>query len=198
VSDLPSARQAQIVKWLSEHTEGALSIEELARRLNVSAMTIHRDLNQLAQAGQVEKVHGGVQRPTKLSAEPINHTPSCMTCGQTIGMRTDMLIQTSGEPMYACCPHCGLLAVGEQPALARDFLFGRMVNARQATYLIDGVVSLCCVPSVLCFATRLDAERFQRGFEGWLATFDEAGAHLRATHGGQMIHHIHPFDVNEG
>ncbi|MDZ4766949.1 MAG: DeoR family transcriptional regulator [Chloroflexota bacterium] len=185
---MPSARQAQIVKWLSESADGALSIDALAQRLGVSAMTIHRDLNQLAQAGQVEKVHGGVIRAHTAVPSPfVNRAPTCALCAMPVFQRTDMLIQpgAGADPLYACCPHCGLMLVEDQPALARDFLFGRMVNARQATYLLAGDVSLCCIPSVLCFATQDDGRRFQQGFNGWLATFDEARAHLMTTHGAQ-------------
>ncbi|GAA2151666.1 DeoR/GlpR family DNA-binding transcription regulator [Kitasatospora kazusensis] len=38
---------------------GGVRVNELTRRLNVSDMTIRRDLDALAKAGVIEKVHGG-------------------------------------------------------------------------------------------------------------------------------------------
>lgn len=39
--------------------KGTLKVEELARRFGVAEQTIRRDLMQLADAGQLERVHGG-------------------------------------------------------------------------------------------------------------------------------------------
>lgn len=40
-------------------SEGTLSVEDLARRLGVAEQTIRRDLAQLSNTGQLERVHGG-------------------------------------------------------------------------------------------------------------------------------------------
>ena len=42
------------------HRGGSLSVAEAERTLNVSRMTVHRDLDALAAQGLVRKVHGGV------------------------------------------------------------------------------------------------------------------------------------------
>lgn len=41
--------------------EGGVSVAELARAYEVSAITVHRDLEQLAGEGLVERVHGGAR-----------------------------------------------------------------------------------------------------------------------------------------
>ena len=51
---VPEARRQQIMDWLSE--EGSLSIRELQNRLNVSHMTVHRDLDMLAEQDKIRKV----------------------------------------------------------------------------------------------------------------------------------------------
>jgi DeoR/GlpR family transcriptional regulator of sugar metabolism len=54
--------------------EGGLSVAELARAYSVSAITVHRDLEQLAAEGLVERVHGGARAlvpPAELAAPPI-------------------------------------------------------------------------------------------------------------------------------
>ncbi|MER5866712.1 DeoR/GlpR family DNA-binding transcription regulator [Kitasatospora sp. NPDC002040] len=50
---------------------GGVRVNELTQRLNVSDMTIRRDLDALARAGAVEKVHGGaVAAGAALAHEP--------------------------------------------------------------------------------------------------------------------------------
>jgi DeoR/GlpR family transcriptional regulator of sugar metabolism len=52
-------RRAQIVDLVQ--AQGFQRIDELAERLSVSAMTIHRDLDDLVEQGLVRKVRGGAQ-----------------------------------------------------------------------------------------------------------------------------------------
>jgi DeoR/GlpR family transcriptional regulator of sugar metabolism len=49
--------------------EGGLSVAELARAYSVSAITVHRDLEQLAAEGLVERVHGGARALVPPAAE---------------------------------------------------------------------------------------------------------------------------------
>lgn len=180
--DLPHNRQSQIIAWLRK--EASLSVKELARRLNVSTMTVHRDLNKLATAGHVEKVHGGAVLAADSSLSP---QPVCSLCTGSIRERTACLITlVDGAQRRACCPHCGLLmlrdATNVGAALINDFLYGRRVNAFQAHYVVESSVTLCCVPSILAFASPTDAARFQRGFGGTLKSFDEAIRYLVSAH----------------
>ena len=90
----------------------------------------------------------------------------------------------------ACCPHCGILLLSheaeEESALAREYLYGRMVNVYQATYVLGSDVRLCCVPTVLCFASITDAEKFSHGFGGQVMNFSQALIHLASSH--QHLH----------
>ncbi len=186
MSSLPETRQRQILAYLRE--SGTLTINELVDRLGVSPMTVHRDLNRLAEAGLVKKVHGGVTLPA--AEEDISTAPRCAMCHQAINPRAAFVTHCpSGEQQHACCPHCGLMLTCKQTqptlSLTTDFLYGNMVNARQATYLIGSGVTLCCMPSVLTFGSRADAERFQQGFGGALMDFAQAQQHLRGSH---LIH----------
>ena len=184
MSELPTTRQDLILRWLGETP--SLSIDDLVSRLGVSIMTVHRDLDHLARTGQVEKVHGGVVR---VETRP-RHTRAlqlCRLCDAPVSERTQVIIQAShDEPLYACCPHCGLLLLAEvdQPIsmLAKDFIYGRMVNARTASYLVNSDITLCCQPNYLCFANTQDALKFQQGFGGQILTFAEARTTLTADH----------------
>src|SRR5262245_62833398 len=48
---------------------GAIRVSELTSLFEVSDMTIRRDLDVLASAGLIDKVHGGATAPGRLSAD---------------------------------------------------------------------------------------------------------------------------------
>jgi DeoR family glycerol-3-phosphate regulon repressor len=47
--------------------EGAVTVDGLAERFAVTAQTIRRDLTELAEAGKLERVHGGAVAPSGVS-----------------------------------------------------------------------------------------------------------------------------------
>jgi DNA-binding transcriptional ArsR family regulator len=181
--DLPAKRRDQILEWLRE--DSPLRIDVLAERLDVSIMTVHRDLNALAEMGLVEKVHGGVQLP-----DP--HTVTAATCGMChmrVKPRLHFVITTAArETERACCPHCGLLLLAREAqdatALLRDFIYGHIVNVRQAYFVVESRIAICCKPSVLAFANEEDARSFRRGFGGRVMDFAAATRYLADTHHG--------------
>ncbi len=61
----PALRRAQILQRIQR--DGGVSVAELARDHAVSAATAHRDLEELAREGLVERVHGGAR---SLNAAP--------------------------------------------------------------------------------------------------------------------------------
>ncbi len=139
MTTLPSTRQEQILDWLRH--DATLTIDTLVSRLGVSVMTVHRDLDALVQAGLVQKVRGGVRLAREQAAET-SAAPSCRLCGVAVRQRTAMTIQLSGgEQVHACCPHCGFLMLNAYDSitsvLAYDFLYGRVINAGLAFFLLD-------------------------------------------------------------
>ncbi len=183
-TNLPAVRHQQILQWLEE--EGSLSIQELQSRLKVSHMTVHRDLKQLAESGLVNRVRGGAI-PTRGSEEKQYDHNSCTMCGGQIIQRLAFIIKRSnGDRSSACCPHCGIMLLSNiinvDTALAKDYIYGRIVNAYQAHYVISSDVRLCCEPTVLCFARRIDAEKFSHGFGGYVMNFEQALDHLITAH----------------
>jgi DNA-binding transcriptional MocR family regulator len=189
-----SATQRRNIMRTELEANGTLSVHELVTQFGVSKMTIHRDLDALSAEGIARKIRGGAVRVDPAPAMPAATTdePFCTMCSTPISDRTAMMIHsTSRGKLCACCPHCGLMMLQNLPdvdaALARDYLYGRMINAMDGYYLLNTHVHLCCVPSVLCFATRGDAERFQQGFGGDILTYDAARTALRKRHSG-MVH----------
>lgn len=168
-------RQQELLDWLQ--TKNSISISEIEERFNISPATAYRDAKALLQTGAAAKTSNGI----KLSA-PASQEGKCAFCGGTINERAAFVIRLQdGSQRKACCPHCGLMALGEleaASALASDFLYGRMVNVRQAFFLLESSVNLCCSPSVLCFASQTDAAHFQAGFGGSVCTLEQAAKRL--------------------
>ncbi|MGJ9424957.1 DeoR/GlpR family DNA-binding transcription regulator [Nesterenkonia halotolerans] len=69
---LAAQRRAGIVSLLE--SAGGVSVSELAARFEVSDMTIRRDLENLAEAGLIAKVHGGAVAPAADAAAVARRT----------------------------------------------------------------------------------------------------------------------------
>ena len=167
-------REKTIIEILQR--QGNASIQELAEACGVSSMTIHRELDKLAEAGLIQKKHGGAAL-----AEPSPN--QCAMCGKPVSARTVFIVQLeSGEQKRACCAHCGLMiqnhAKDTQQSLTADYLRGHILSAGQAVYLLNSEMAVCCMPSVLTFGSRQDAEKFQKGFGGKIANMQEAVEYL--------------------
>ncbi len=176
---LAADRQRRILELVDD--TGSVLVSDLVNELGVSRMTINRDLDHLAGTGAVTKVYGGAMSTT----EPDAPSPrGCLMCGTEIGGRTTMtLVHENGTQSQACCPHCGLMLLSQQPevsaALAQDFIGGQTVNVRSATFLAHPDITVCCVPTVLCFEDSDIADRFRAGFGGTLMTWEEAQIDVR-------------------
>lgn len=171
-------REKQILEYL--HNNGSASIQQLAEAFGVSNMTIHRDLNKLAENGQIQKKHGGAILINTVSDEK---EIVCAMCGKPVSQRTVFIVKfENGEEKRACCAHCGLMMQSREQnvwqSLTVDYLFGHMISAGHAFYVTGSDVNICCVPSVLAFGSKQDAEKFQKGFGGQLLGMNDTVRHL--------------------
>ena len=186
----PSLREKAILNEVRRR--GAVSIQTLADRLGVSLMTIHRDINKLVGDGRVEKARGEVRLPRR-SAEAED---GCAMCGKDVPARTIYVVTlASGEQKRACCAHCGLMVQmmtkDVWQAMATDFLYGHIISASQAYYVIGSAVNVCCVPSVMSFSSLEDARRFSKGFGGHALSFADALTQLESMGQSPAAHTRH-------
>ena len=171
-------REKQILEYL--HTNGSASIQQLAEAFGVSNMTIHRDLNKLVESGQIQKRHGGAVLASNVGEEK---GAVCAMCGKPVSQRTVFIVKfENGEEKRACCAHCGLMLQSRTQSvwqtMTADYLYGHMISAGQAYYVIGSEVNICCVPSVLAFGSKQEAEKFQKGFGGQLLGMNDTVRHL--------------------
>ncbi|MCP3027785.1 DeoR family transcriptional regulator [Halobacillus sp. A5] len=172
---LPIDRQKQILTWLEN--EKSLRVTTISQRLDVSEMTVYRDLNPLIKQNKVIKTSSGVTLSTP-AAVPTDNCPYCLK--PSSGKLSVQIIKENQQIENACCAHCALMRYQDiknnvSQVICRDFLKDTTINAKAATFLIDADLDLnCCEPQPIIFASRKQAKQFQKGFGGKIYNFQEA------------------------
>ena len=124
--------------------------------------------------------------------------PVCEVCKRVIHTETSFRIaRPDGSVRAVCCPRCGLAAViqnGGRALDAVDFTTKKRVGAAEAIYLEGSDIMECCtntgfrsadgayqkmeydrcMPSLLAFARREDAEIVRQKHGGNILSFEEA------------------------
>ena len=82
---LMAERQLKILGMIQDN--GSVQVDELARKLDVSPMTIRRDLEKLQKDGLIERCHGGAVNKTEVNyavKSVSNHTQKEMIARQSL------------------------------------------------------------------------------------------------------------------
>lgn len=79
---IPAERQKTLLNLISQ--QGIVSINSLVEALNVSHMTIRRDIQKLEEEGKVVSVSGGVQLLEWLAVEPTHDDKSLLSHQQKV------------------------------------------------------------------------------------------------------------------
>lgn len=175
---LPIERQEHIKQVLE--TRKTVKISELSNELQVSEMTIRRDVKPFIKNGSVIKTFGGVSLATS-SRKSETMKDTCIFCHRTLHQKmTYKLIRTNGNTEFACCAHCGLLRQMQLKnevthTICYDFLKQTTISAPIAFFVMDTSLDIgCCKPQVLTFEWREHANKFIQGFGGKVYNFEEA------------------------
>ncbi|MGM7722979.1 DeoR family transcriptional regulator [Metabacillus sp. Hm71] len=172
---LPIERQQQILTWLEQ--EETLRVSDISKRLQVSEMTVYRDLKPLIDQQKVLKTSNGFT----LIAQSYNSSNHCTYCYKNVNPRLSVqLIKKNQHVEQACCPHCGLLRFQDienevSQIICHDFLKDTTISAKIATFILNADLDLnCCQPQVIAFESMKHAKKFQLGFGGEIYGFKEA------------------------
>ncbi|WP_280517077.1 DeoR family transcriptional regulator [Lederbergia sp. NSJ-179] len=188
---LPIKRQQQILLWLEK--EQTLRISEISKRLDVSEMTVYRDIKPLIEQKKVLKTSKGIS----LQPKTPNSSNVCSYCLKPIHSRFAVqLIKSDQEIETACCAHCGLLRYQDieqevSQMICRDFLKDTTISAKMATFMMGTSLNLhCCEPQVIVFESMDEAKQFQKGFEGELYHFGNVIQAIQQKMSGRTCRHF--------
>ncbi|HET7580782.1 MAG TPA: DeoR family transcriptional regulator [Bacillales bacterium] len=155
-----------------------MKISELSRLLDVSEMTIHRDIKPLMDEGLIMKTFGGITL-VRQNEESVGMN-GCVICSREIQDKFSYrLIFKDQRIETACCPHCGILRHHQMEtevlqAICRDFLTETTISAEMGWYVLNSELQVgCCQPQILTFKWKEHAEKFVKGFGGAVLSFHE-------------------------
>lgn len=146
---LPQQRRRHILEEL--HRFGQVRVTELSHDLGISEMTVRRDLNALAGAGELVKVHGGATREhSATSIEPGFTRKLGLAAAEkeAMALRAARLVEpgmsvalNSGTTTYALARHCiginDLTVITNSPRIAEVFYSAE--NTSQTIILTGGI-----------------------------------------------------------
>jgi nitrous oxide reductase accessory protein NosL len=106
----------------------------------------------------------------------------CHVCGMDVSKypHTRYVVTTKeGEEFSTCGVQCGVtlhLRLKEKfkSATATDLLSNRSVDAQKAFFIYKSTVITDMAPGFIAFATKTNAEKFQKGFGGQVVSYQEA------------------------
>jgi nitrous oxide reductase accessory protein NosL len=125
----------------------------------------------------------------------------CQICGRDVMKQTEFHVETTDGPLTACCPRCAMHYMLDHPdqvrgARATDYASGRVIDAKTAFYDEGGDVQYCtlhqptvergpndgvrervydrCLPVLVAFASREEADTYRQQHGGRVLTYQQA------------------------
>lgn len=125
----------------------------------------------------------------------------CQICGRDVPKQTEFRIETRKGTLTACCPRCAMHYMLDhsgkiRAARATDYGSGRLIDARTAYYDEGGDLQFCtrhdpavdrgprdglrvrvydrCLPVLVAFASREEAEAYRSQHGGRVLTYRQA------------------------
>jgi DeoR/GlpR family transcriptional regulator of sugar metabolism len=167
---LGEERRELILRWLG--TEGKVRASDLALRLRVSLDTVRRDLQELADAGALRRVHGGALPPAAPGPDSfVERLPDDVAAKAAIAqaavglVRPGEVIAISGgtttlefarrlpddldATVIATNPHIAV-ALADHPALTVDLVGGRLHPAARTVVGSEAVEAFRRVRADVC------------------------------------------------
>ncbi|MGV6987886.1 DeoR family transcriptional regulator [Testudinibacter sp. P80/BLE/0925] len=117
---IPAERQKRILTLLTEHD--LISIAELVEIMQVSHMTVRRDIQKLEEQGKVVSVSGGVQLLQRLFIEPTHDDKSLLFQAQKQAIGTQALQFLGGSKTIYLDAGTTTLEIAYQLAQREDLL----------------------------------------------------------------------------
>ncbi|MCS6958090.1 MAG: DeoR family transcriptional regulator [Aquificaceae bacterium] len=171
-------RKEQIVELIAQ---GYRNVKALAQHFGVSLMTIYRDVRELEKDGRIVRKHGELLLKEEAGEIPEEGMPTCAYCTKPIEKRLEFTYRLRrGRTVRACCAHCGLLLYKNikeedlESCMTWDFINCRPISCFSAWYVVSSSATPCCLPSAIAFSSKDDAEKFARGFGGYVMNFETA------------------------
>jgi len=154
---LPAERHQKIIELIA--SKGSVQVEELAKVLNVSLMTIRRDLEKLRQDGRIDRCHGGaimkreVPYVQKLSLETEEKHQIALQCLPLI-KKGSVIYLDAGTTTYELAKL--LCDIPSITVVTNDLEIARLLLASSANVIVcGGVVQKSTGSMIGAFATQM-------------------------------------------
>ncbi|MDW8294598.1 MAG: DeoR family transcriptional regulator [Aquificaceae bacterium] len=171
-------RKEEIVELI---TQGLRNVKSLAQHFGVSLMTIYRDVRELEKEGRIVRKHGELLLREEAGEVLEEGVTTCAYCTKPIEKRLEFTYRLRrGRLVKACCAHCGLLLYKNlkeediEACMTWDFINCKPMSCFSAWYVLGSSAMPCCSPSAIAFTSKEDAEKFSRGFGGFVVDFEGA------------------------
>ena len=173
---LMAERQLKILGMIQDN--GSVQVEELAKKLDVSHMTIRRDLEKLQKDGLIERCHGGAVNKTEVNyavKSVSNHTQKekiALKAAEFIRGGTTIFLD-AGTTTYEIAKH--IMEYENMTVVTNDLEVALLLkSSRVELFICGGYIQKSTGSAVGYYATQMmENFRFDVGFFGAAAINEE-------------------------